>query len=107
CFSSRRRHTRWPRDWSSDVCSSDLGFPPMEFLLALLLLLQDPSVEQLIGDLRSGDVDTRAKARIQLKKLGKAAIPALEAASREEIGRASCRERVESGGGVAWGGERR
>src|SRR5207253_7887915 len=19
------RHTRWPRDWSSDVCSSDLG----------------------------------------------------------------------------------
>src|SRR5690625_7847597 len=25
-FSSRRRHTRWPRDWSSDVCSSDLPF---------------------------------------------------------------------------------
>src|SRR5690625_7844612 len=24
-FSSRRRHTSWPRDWSSDVCSSDLG----------------------------------------------------------------------------------
>src|SRR6266508_4292853 len=24
-FSSRSRHTRWPRDWSSDVCSSDLG----------------------------------------------------------------------------------
>src|SRR5439155_7077578 len=23
-FSTRRRHTRWPRDWSSDVCSSDL-----------------------------------------------------------------------------------
>src|SRR5207253_6828708 len=22
---SRRRHTRWPRDWSSDVCSSDLA----------------------------------------------------------------------------------
>src|SRR5690625_6480738 len=29
-FSSRRRHTSWPRDWSSDVCSSDL-------LLALLV----------------------------------------------------------------------
>src|SRR5439155_2683764 len=26
-FSSRRRHTRWPRDWSSDVCSSDLALP--------------------------------------------------------------------------------
>src|SRR5690606_34794024 len=26
-FSSRRRHTRFSRDWSSDVCSSDLLFP--------------------------------------------------------------------------------
>src|SRR2546422_7028323 len=25
-FSSRRRHTRCSRDWSSDVCSSDLTF---------------------------------------------------------------------------------
>src|SRR5699024_11432417 len=25
-FSSRRRHTRSKRDWSSDVCSSDTGF---------------------------------------------------------------------------------
>src|SRR4030043_763642 len=25
-FSSRRRHTRCSRDWSSDVCSSDLRF---------------------------------------------------------------------------------
>src|SRR5207249_8997274 len=26
-FSSRRRHTRSKRDWSSDVCSSDLASP--------------------------------------------------------------------------------
>src|SRR3712207_8713138 len=26
-FSSRRRHTRYWRDWSSDVCSSDLDLP--------------------------------------------------------------------------------
>mgnify|MGYP007116846178 CR=1 FL=1 len=26
CYSSRRRHTRCLSDWSSDVCSSDLGF---------------------------------------------------------------------------------
>src|SRR5690625_7648828 len=25
-FSSRRRHTRWPRDWSSDVCSTEAGY---------------------------------------------------------------------------------
>src|SRR5438874_13779284 len=29
-FSSRRRHTRSLRDWSSDVCSSDLLFVMME-----------------------------------------------------------------------------
>src|SRR5690606_39434103 len=32
-FSSRRRHTRFSRDWSSDVCSSDLphaGPPPRQ-----------------------------------------------------------------------------
>src|SRR5215217_8773037 len=35
-FSSRRRHTRYWRDWSSDVCSSDL--------LALRVVLPDGSV---------------------------------------------------------------
>src|SRR3712207_7527436 len=28
-FSSRRRHTRYWRDWSSDVCSSDLVVPQL------------------------------------------------------------------------------
>src|SRR3712207_7036274 len=28
-FSSRRRHTRYWRAWSSDVCSSDLGMRPL------------------------------------------------------------------------------
>src|SRR5690606_21711621 len=36
-FSSRRRHTRFSRDWSSDVCSSDLDahFKLMFDLMAL------------------------------------------------------------------------
>src|SRR5258707_6583704 len=34
-FSSRRRHTRYWRDWSSDVCSSDLIVPPAETPLEL------------------------------------------------------------------------
>src|SRR2546429_3636928 len=29
-FSSRRRHTRCSRDWSSDVCSSDLRMGTLE-----------------------------------------------------------------------------
>src|SRR5690625_3774353 len=31
---ARRRHTRWPRDWSSDVCSSDLT--PFPFVVIQL-----------------------------------------------------------------------
>src|SRR5258707_6637637 len=42
-FSSRRRHTRYWRDWSSDVCSSDLMFSGSgadhRLPLALFLLL--------------------------------------------------------------------
>src|SRR5207245_9008080 len=40
-FSSRRRHTRCYRDWSSDVCSSDLWPPPdpVDDLIAFVLLL--------------------------------------------------------------------
>src|SRR5699024_11847341 len=32
--SSRRRHTRSKRDWSSDVCSSDLGCNNIQFFKA-------------------------------------------------------------------------
>src|SRR5262249_59028390 len=39
-FSSRRRHTRLVSDWSSDVCSSDLGGKDSYGLLDLLLVLQ-------------------------------------------------------------------
>src|SRR5690606_41545945 len=31
-FSSRRRHTRFSRDWSSDVCSSDLPLFTMNMI---------------------------------------------------------------------------
>src|SRR3712207_7314583 len=31
-FSSRRRHTRYWRDWSSDVCSSDLNQSTLSLL---------------------------------------------------------------------------
>src|SRR5690606_40979796 len=34
-FSSRRRHTRFSRDWSSDVCSSDLPQLIENFLQSL------------------------------------------------------------------------
>src|SRR6266536_5355554 len=37
-FSSRRRHTRSTRDWSSDVCSSDLAGKDAEASDAAVLL---------------------------------------------------------------------
>src|SRR5690606_3211062 len=43
-FSSRRRHTRFSRDWSSDVCSSDL-------ILRILFPTPLPASRSLVGDL--------------------------------------------------------
>src|SRR2546429_5573699 len=49
-FSSRRRHTRCSRDWSSDVCSSDLGFGRLAAFLygwCLFLVIASGSVAAL------------------------------------------------------------
>src|SRR5690348_17557245 len=43
-FSSRRRHTRWTGDWSSDVCSSDLAADRPAALRALDRALADTAV---------------------------------------------------------------
>src|SRR2546422_371746 len=56
-FSSRRRHTRCSRDWSSDVCSSDLGFDlgsRMSTISALTGLKtgQDLDIEKVTTNLR-------------------------------------------------------
>src|SRR3712207_8300862 len=57
-FSSRRRHTRYWRDWSSDVCSSDLerrafARRPTDILIttpeSLFLLLTSAAREALRG----------------------------------------------------------
>src|SRR5690606_41184634 len=41
-FSSRRRHTRFSRDWSSDVCSSDLGPVLIKIMGHLFYGILDP-----------------------------------------------------------------
>src|SRR5207253_4092466 len=50
-FSSRRRHTRWPRDWSSDVCSSDLSLVGtwMQRIAQAWLVLQITNSPFLLG----------------------------------------------------------
>src|SRR5438067_2937634 len=83
-FSSRRRHTRSKRDWSSDVCSSDLR-----------LRLERRNLRFGCSDL---DV-ARAGAQVATTE---SQIPALQtqatAAAHRQIGRASCRERVWTSG---------
>src|SRR5687768_18075481 len=45
-FSSRRRHTRCSRDWSSDVCSSDLA----DILNDVSALTHDPEAMAVAGE---------------------------------------------------------
>src|SRR5690625_6514652 len=88
-FSSRRRHTRWPRDWSSDVCSSDLcnrgalfGFSTEE-RAAIARAAED------IAIVFAPNMSIGVNITLKLVEI--------------EIGRASCRERgrmrVEGGAG--------
>src|SRR5439155_10100700 len=94
-FSSRRRHTRWPRDWSSDVCSSDLRVDTAVCREPLGAGVITRSVMTTIG---SRPMIYRALGRTGLK----VSAVAFGAGPVSEIGRASCRERVEvSGGAVA------
>src|SRR3712207_7924243 len=59
-FSSRRRHTRYWRDWSSDVCSSDLY--PEEFKAEAVQLARsspEKSIRQLAYELGISDQTLR------------------------------------------------
>src|SRR5699024_11485680 len=52
-FSSRRRHTRSKRDWSSDVCSSDLHevtIPKDITILAKVILTLEDVIDRLDPD---------------------------------------------------------
>src|SRR5207249_5830465 len=88
-FSSRRRHTRSKRDWSSDVCSSDLimyfelktldvAGAAREKCDALVLLVgesfkagKDP-LGQLAGEaLKAGHFEPKAGKRSEERRVGK------------------------------------
>src|SRR5690606_40891422 len=92
-FSSRRRHTRFSRDWSSDVCSSDLPAPHH------LYHRQPIGPRALPPNPRWHRPEHGAGRAVFLLALAVALFGAW-AAFHGEIGRASCRERVE----VAVGG---
>ena len=54
-FSSRRRHTRYWRDWSSDVCSSDLAKIQRNLTSNI-----SSSLDNISTDLRKSSLETRS-----------------------------------------------
>src|SRR5438067_12978906 len=81
-FSSRRRHTRSKRDWSSDVCSSDLH----------------PRLRQDCRLTQRAPPEARQGATISVYRLIDIQEQRTDAAGDggEEIGRASCRKECRS-----------
>src|SRR2546430_8564447 len=84
-FSSRRRHTSFDCDWSSDVCSSDLGC--------------DPAADDHLGDWHITATAMLERDRFVVETVRAAGAPPLVIVpgggyGPSEIGRASCRERV-------------
>src|SRR5204863_5794054 len=78
-FSSRRRHTSSLRDWSSDVCSSDLRGP----------VLGRAERRMMAGMIRLGEPQDRRGRGALFEDVGAEAFG-------HQIGRASCRERWRS-----------
>src|SRR5690606_40393202 len=70
-FSSRRRHTRFSRDWSSDVCSSDLiqGARQIKQRMpdGVFVFLLPPSFEELEKRLHKRGTDSSEAIGRRLK----------------------------------------
>src|SRR5690606_39587421 len=95
-----RRHTRFSRDWSSDVCSSDLDL--YRYLCPRLdeyLLQENPSewpcrVRMRYGSFHFGESDEEG-ALDKFPQWERMITGIVTITDWREIGRASCRERVE------------
>src|SRR5690606_39895987 len=93
-FSSRRRHTRFSRDWSSDVCSSDLlaktskGFAPSitKIMQEPLFIHETTHVLKLLESLKKRHNDIA----VIVDEFG-----GTQGVVTHKIGRAACREREE------------
>src|SRR5438067_10358907 len=71
-FSSRRRHTRSKRDWSSDVCSSDLvwailtGLATVAVVVGLAFTVWKPLIDKSLQQ-----KEHIAQARSEERRVGK------------------------------------
>src|SRR5206468_7158122 len=83
-FSSRRRHTSSDRDWSSDVCSSDLVWEAA---------VPSPAAERPVKAPALSHAQITVDGRAARRSVRRLLTVALLSQARK-IGRASCRERV-------------
>src|SRR5436305_11945654 len=84
-FSSRRRHTRCGRDWSSDVCSSDLAESTYRNLADLVAYAKANPGAVTVGT--SGHGSSGHMAMLLFERVAGVEL------NHVQIGRASCRER--------------
>src|SRR5206468_4553598 len=91
-FSSRRRHTRSDRDWSSDVCSSDLLGRRLGRTVLLTNRLDWTAEQVVAGYAGQQQVERVFRGLKDGEWLGWGPMHHWT----DKIGRASCRERVES-----------
>src|SRR5947209_15218971 len=92
-FSSRRRHTSYWRDWSSDVCSSDLrGSAP------LVAAHHAPHRPEAGPGLRLRIIAESSRESAKLPREPTTAPRRTSDAHAPKIGRASCRKSVRLGG---------
>src|SRR5690606_41159074 len=88
-FSSRRRHTRFSRDWSSDVCSSDLIGDRNQSIYSFRGA--DPhAFEHFLENPNTIELPLSVSYRCAKSIVREARLIYKDV----EIGRASCRERV-------------
>src|SRR5690606_40580875 len=98
-----RRHTRFSRDWSSDVCSSDPRSFSWQNSFCVLPLLFHTSINENINCRVVMSVELSIALLFSSKTIPSASslkyvLYRWVTPPQEEIGRASCRERVKMEG---------
>src|SRR5207249_7995315 len=92
-FSSRRRHTRSKRDWSSDVCSSDLhrtGYRGRQCITEFLDLTDE--IKELILERKPPSEIRKRAVNAGMTSLRQAALEKLRRSEERRVGK-ECRKR--------------